>query len=386
MTEYESSLEKFQETVKMTRRLANFCGMDVLADNYKPNLRTALTLIGGCSYLVTGMYSAWIFYPNIYESLQAVAPLGMALQGMMKMYSAIVYRSFFYGRQQYLEDFHRTYVECPQYNAALVSLMRKMQLAIKLLILSYLIAIAGFGLYPLYFYLIYGEKTLALNVLIPGVDARTYWGYVCTLAYQMFLLALAINGITAYDTAMMIFICNLAGLVDVYKIKLRELDALLMATKRSPVKIHDKLREIVIEHYEIFRYESELDKRYIVVNFVQVASSVACLTLSLFLCYMTNYLPGYAFIIGAVFQLLEFCLLGTIFSVKNDDVIVAIYDISWYLLDRSDIKMLNFMFHRSQNSVNLTIGGFAPLNIEVFVEIMKTIYQYFAMLIRFMEP
>ncbi|XP_055548611.1 putative odorant receptor 83c [Wyeomyia smithii] len=383
---YESSLEKFQETVKMARRLADFCGLDLLAENYRPNFRTGLALFGGCSYLVTGVYSAWIFYPNIYESLQAVTPLGMALQGLVKMYNAIVYRSFFQDSHQYLEDFHRAYVECPQYNAELVSLMRKMQLAIKLLILSYLIAIAGFGLYPLYFYLLYGERTFALNVLIPGVDSRTYWGYVCTLAYQMFLLALAINGITAYDTVMMLFICNLAGLVDVYKIKLRELDALLLAPNRSPKKIHDKLREIVIEHYEILRYESELDERYIVINFVQVASSVACLTLSLFLCYMTNYLPGYAFMIGAVFQLLEFCLLGTIFSVKNDDVIVAIYDISWYLLDRSDIKMLNFMFHRSQNSVNLTIGGFAPLNIEVFVEIMKTIYQYFAMLISFMEP
>lgn len=52
------------------------------------------------------------------------------------------------------------------------------------------------------------------------------------------------------------------------------------------------------------------------INFVQVASSVSCLTLSLFLCYMTNDIPSYAFLLGALFQLLEFCLLGTIFRVK----------------------------------------------------------------------
>ncbi|XP_053692339.1 uncharacterized protein LOC128740798 [Sabethes cyaneus] len=384
--ENESSLEKFQETVVMTRRLANYCGLDLLAKNFRPNFRTALTLFAGCSYLATGMYSAWKFYPNVYESLQSLAPVGIAVQGLMKMYYAIASRSFFYERYEYLKEFHRSYRELPLQNGTLVSLMRKMQLAIKLLILGYAIAIAGFGLYPLYFYLMYGEKTLALNVIIPGVNIRTHWGYACTLAYQLFLLAVAITGISAYDTAMMIYICNLAGLVDVYKNKLKELDELLLAPKRNGSQIAEKVREIVVNHNEILRYESELDKRYIVINFVQVATSVSCLTLSLFLCYMTNFLPGYAFIIGAVFQLLEFCLLGTIFSVKNDEIIIAIYNTRWYLLDRADLKMLLFMFHRSQNSVNLTIGGFAPLNIEIFVEIMKTIYQYFAMLINFMEP
>ncbi|KAL9708180.1 hypothetical protein quinque_011698 [Culex quinquefasciatus] len=344
--EFETSLEAFEALVAVARRLARFVGMDVLANLYRPNALTAMTLVGCLSYIVIGIYSAWFFYPDIYVTLQALAPVGIAFQGAAKLYSGIIYRDFFYGRIKLLEDFHRKHAKNPRNNAVLLSLMKKVHLAFKLLITAYVVAIAGYGLYPLYFYVMYGERTMALTAVLPGVGVESTRGYSVTLGYQLFLLAIAISGISASDTAVLILVSNLAGLVDVYKNDLLELDELMEA---------------------------------------EVASSVSCLTLSLFLCYMTNDIPSYAFLLGALFQLLEFCLLGTIFRVKNDEVIIAIYNTKWYLLNNSQRQMLRFMFHSSQNPVELTIGGLALLNIETFVEIMKTIYQFFAMLISFME-
>ncbi|XP_055607005.1 putative odorant receptor 83c [Uranotaenia lowii] len=100
---------------------------------------------------------------------------------------------------------------------------------------------------------------------------------------------------------------------------------------------------------------------------------------------MINYLPGYGFVIGALFQLLEFCLLGTIYTVQNEAMIRSIYEVKWYLLPADERRMWSFMLHKSQNAVNLTIGGLAVLNVETFVEIIKTIYQCFAMLINFVK-
>ncbi|EAT48361.2 AAEL000613-PA [Aedes aegypti] len=382
---YNTSLEAYQDIIRLARRMASFCGVDLLADNYKPNWRTALTFAGCISYLFTSCYSAWYYYPDVFKMLQALAPNGIAWQGCLKLFIAVQQRKFFQGRAKYLEEFHRIHVNRPEDNAVLLGLMVKMHLACRVLLSAYITAVLGFGLYPVYFFVMYGERTFAINVLVPGIDPDSQWGYFLTVSYQIFLLSIAMAGISAFDTTFLIFVCNLAGLVDVFMNKLKELDRLLEKEKADLAEIRDHVREILIDHYGIVSYESDLDNRYIAINLMQVGSSVACLSISLFLCYMTNYLPGYAFILGAIFQLLTYCLLGTIFSVKNDDAILAINGTKWYLLEKSQLKMVGFMLHRCQNPSNLTVGGFAPLNIETFVEIMKTIYQFFAMMINFVN-
>ncbi|XP_062542279.1 uncharacterized protein LOC134210252 [Armigeres subalbatus] len=322
---YNTSLEAFQSIVLLARQMAGFCGVDLLADNYKPNLRTALTFIGCTSYIFTSMYSAWYYFPDVYKMLQALAPVGMAFQGCIKLCVALVHRKFFQGSAKFLEDFHQRHATRPEDNAVLLGLMKKLHLASRMLLCAYVLAILGFGLYPVYVYVMYGERTFAINVLLPGIDPDTHWGYVLTVAYQMFLLAIAMAGISAFDTTFMIFVSNLAGLVDVYTNKLKELDRLLEKRKTKPAEVRTLVREILIAHYGIVRRD------------------------------------------------------------YNDEVILAINGTMWYMLDKSQLKMIQFMLHRCQNPSNLTVGGFAPLNIETFVEIMKTIYQFFAMMINFVE-
>lgn len=249
--EFETSLEAFQALVVIARRLARFVGMDVLANPYRPNALTALTLAGCLSYIVIGIYSAWFFYPDVYVSLQSLAPVGIAFQGAAKLYSGIIYKDFFYGRVKLLEEFHRKHAKHARNNAVLLSLMRKVHLACRLLIAAYCVAIAGYGLYPLYFYVMYGERTMALTAVLPGIGVESVWGYSVTLGYQMFLLAIAISGISASDTAILLFVSNLAGFVDVYKNDLIDLDELMEAEVRDECQIASKLKQIIVDHLAI---------------------------------------------------------------------------------------------------------------------------------------
>ncbi|XP_055596885.1 putative odorant receptor 83c [Uranotaenia lowii] len=82
---------------------------------------------------------------------------------------------------------------------------------------------------------------------------------------------------------------------------------------------------------------------------------------------------------------MQFCILGAALTIKNDQVKVAIYDTKWYDLPVEEQKMLAIVLHKSQNSVEMTIGGLALLNMETFVQILKMIYSYFAMLLQLME-
>lgn len=54
---------------------------------------------------------------------------------------------------------------------------------------------------------------------------------------------------------------------------------------------------------------------------------------------------------------------------QNDQARIALYNTKWYLLSISDQQRLKFVLHRSQNAVEMTIGGLALLNMETFVAV-----------------
>lgn len=52
---------------------------------------------------------------------------------------------------------------------------------------------------------------------------------------------------------------------------------------------------------------------------------------------------------------------------------IALYDTYWYKLTNTEQKMIGYMLHRSQNAVEMTIGGISLLNMETFVEVSSVI-------------
>lgn len=54
---------------------------------------------------------------------------------------------------------------------------------------------------------------------------------------------------------------------------------------------------------------------------------------------------------------------------QNDEIMLALGDTRWYYLPCEMQKMMGFMLQRSQNAVEMTIGGISLLNMETFVEV-----------------
>lgn len=54
---------------------------------------------------------------------------------------------------------------------------------------------------------------------------------------------------------------------------------------------------------------------------------------------------------------------------QNEEIIEAIYGAQWYLLREPERRCFTLMLHKSQNYTEMTIGGFAPLNLETFVAV-----------------
>ncbi|XP_055632838.1 putative odorant receptor 83c [Toxorhynchites rutilus septentrionalis] len=234
-------------------------------------------------------------------------------------------------------------------------------------------------------YIQYHELVMVLRLQIPGIDPTNVFGFMVTTVYHILIINTGIAGILAADLGIMMFVLHIIGIADVFKNSLNELDRMLQNEERDEELVHRQLLDIFVMHQELIAYEEGLDSTYGVAVFVQVITSVACLALTLFIYYVTGNFGSVLFMIGAMFQLLEFCLLGTALTVKNNHIELALYDICWYKLSMKNQKMLSFVLFRSQNAVEMTIGGVALLNMETFVEIIRTIYSAFAMMVRILD-
>ncbi|EDS29849.1 Odorant receptor 83c [Culex quinquefasciatus] len=385
MRSFTKSYEMYDYNLLFIRWMADFSGVDMLVDDYRFNYRTAICVATVLMGAINCTYSLAYFYPNYYKMCEVVVLLGILIQGTPKLYFGYIHREFYklqYGRLRLL---HYRYRDHEKLNAKLLLLMERIHVLSKLLSIVFIFGGLGYSIYPLYMYWAHHELVLMVTMQVPWIDADSYTGYTVTTAMQMVMIVIACTGLSASDTAILLFVANLSAYVEVFTDELNKLNAMLSAEDRDEEVIRCQVRKICSQHQDIIEYESDLDERYIVICFGLAIGAITTMTVSIFLAYMNSYIPGYALVVVGFFQLLEFCLLGTVLTVKNEEIIEAIYSTDWYLLAEPERRCFALMLHKSQNFTEMTIGGFAPLNLETFVAIMNRIYSYFMMLISFIE-
>ncbi|KAL1399234.1 hypothetical protein pipiens_002234 [Culex pipiens pipiens] len=382
---FARSYEMHDYNLLFIRWLADFCGVDVLYERYRFSYKTAMCVCCAFFGAVFTIYSFFYYYPDIYKMCEVFALFGIVLQGSPKLYFAYYHQRFYRLQCERLRNLHYKYRNHEKLHAKLLLLTNRIHILTKLLALVFVFGALGYTLYPLYMYFAHGELVLIDAMRLPWIDADTYNGYVVTTIVQIVMLYVGCLGMAAADTIILLFVANLIAYVYVFKNDLEELNTMVNAEDRNEQQIRRKVRIICSQHQDIIEYESDLDERYIVICFTQIIGSVSSLSGYLFLVYMVNFIPGYGLILATICQLLEFCLLGTVLTVKNEEIIQAIYNAHWYRLQRPELACFALMLHKSQNFIEMTVGGFAPLNLETFVAIMNRIYTYFMMLISFIE-
>ncbi|XP_055376360.1 odorant receptor 67d-like [Condylostylus longicornis] len=80
-----------------------------------------------------------------------------------------------------------------------------------------------------------------------------------------------------------------------------------------------------------------------------------------------------------------YCIIGTICENAADEVIDLIYEIDWYLLKVSNQKIILIMLIKSQQKELFTVAYVAPLSVNTALQVTKTVYSYWMMLMNFVE-
>ncbi|XP_055590516.1 odorant receptor 67d-like [Uranotaenia lowii] len=385
LPEVKYSYELYDYNLLFIRWMADFCGMDMMVENYKINYRTVRTVVVLLFAIASTVYSAIIYFPNFYKIVELLMAFGITVQSAAKFSIGYFHWPFYkmmYNKLRLLHFINRDHARNSQ---TLLLLIQRIHLASKAIAAIYSMAFVVFNMYPLLWFWIMHEKVLSLAFIIPGLSTEASYGYGITLIVHAFLIFLAVTGLVAADTVILLFVTSVSGYADLLRNELDDLNELLDSADYDRKIISEKVRRICCMHQEVIQYESDLDDRYINTCFVQVVTSVTSISAALFLIYTKNHIPSYGLLPASLFQLLEFCLLGTVLTVKNQEIMESIYDAHWYKLPKEEQRCFELMLHKSQNTIEMTIGGLAPLNIETFVGIINRIYSYFMMLINFIE-
>ncbi|XP_055592645.1 odorant receptor 67d-like [Uranotaenia lowii] len=315
-----------------------------------------------------------------------LVPIGaIAIQGTAKMHHGFSNISFIRNTVHKLAILYGRNVNNRANNRSLVFCAGLIKMVFELFRLIYYVAAAGFCCLPLYFYLKDGKYVLMFAMLIPGCDPETLHGFVITCVYHIGTLYIGIVGILAADVSNMLFILNVVEVADVFKNQLKSLDVILDGMHNDEEIVHRQVLGICSMHEEIVLYSEELESSYGTVILFQIVTSIVEISTGLFIFHMTGHINAFFLVLGAIWQLLEFCLLGVTLTVKNEEIVRALYDLKWYHLSTRHQRMLGLILHKAQNAVEISIGGLAWLNLETFVEVMKTIYSYYAMLKEFIK-
>ncbi|XP_039440120.2 uncharacterized protein LOC120421043 [Culex pipiens pallens] len=286
------------------------------------SLELSIILVMDIFFLV---YTVYVYWGELMLTMEAFSITGIGVQGIFKMRSGFKYFDFFNQRYRLLKALHARNSCHQENNRALVFCCLLIGVIFKVFFIAYLISGTGFLLIPMYMYVMHNEKLMVLKVNVPGFDPTNQVGFLVTTGYHTLLIFMAIAGILASDLGIMLIVLHIVGIADVFKNGLKELDELLTDEDRTDEEVHEKVLEICIMHRELIVYEEELDSCYATIVFVQVITS-------------------------------------------NEEILLALYDVRWNALSNQQRKMWQFLLHRSQNAVEMTIGGVALLNMETFVE------------------
>uniref|UniRef100_A0A182FTH3 Uncharacterized protein n=1 Tax=Anopheles albimanus TaxID=7167 RepID=A0A182FTH3_ANOAL len=384
---FTRSIDLYIVNLNYLRWWANFLGLDITEANYKGNIRTYVTMVGVFLLMFGVWYPVRFYWANWLKLMELGAIFAVGIQGMVKFHTVYRYHYFFVNMYARLEKFHREQTEHSKNNASLLSNIHRIRQVSKLISLQYFLACSTYALTPIAVYLYNGEKMLCFSYLLPFTDPDIPLHYFLNVAYQYYMLFLAWAGFSASESVIVLFVASLAGYVDVLKNTVDEMNECLLRAGygNDRKEVREKLLEIARLHQRVLEYEQDLEEHYYHNNWVQVFSSVFTLTGAMFNCLFSQQLQMYALAIAGVIQLIELCLLGTILSIKNEQIESVFYDSLWYLMDRSEQKTFLILFHKSQHAIEMTIANVAPLNVVSLVSILRKIYGFAMMLLSFFE-
>ena len=130
---------------------------------------------------------------------------------------------------------------------------------------------------------------------------------------------------------------------------------------------------------------TQLDEILAVHSMVVVGTAASVVVICLLVLVNQNWLFG-VFLSGIAFcSMFQTFLIGQVYEVASDEFTTNLCFIEWNALLPRHRKVLRLILQITQCPKLTTLGGIAPNNLNMFLQVLKQIYALFMMLLRYAD-
>ncbi|XP_055382073.1 odorant receptor 67d-like [Condylostylus longicornis] len=360
-----SPFSDMKSLYKVIRKAARVCGADVFVPSYRINIITVFMWLSIATFFIFAFYTICIKFHEDWKIIfETLCLAGGALQGTAKFFTVFMKQKQI---RQLKDKIYEVYEYYETNNVNFRMILQESMKRIKYTIIFNNVAWLVAGIYavciPVYYKIFKNEQILLIQFLIPKIDPSTDFGYAALYAIQSTCIFFGLFGNMAGDTY---FILNVLIILD------------------------KKVKNIVFR--DIIKWTQEtfdFSEQFISITFVMVSMEVFfCGVSAIFSVYIImtgNWPAAYPYFVLNFIALYIYCFLGTAVDNAADKCIDIIYDMEWYNLDLKSRKMILLVLMKAQKKTAFTVGGVAPLSVNTALQVTKTIYSFFMMLMNFVE-
>ncbi|XP_055590524.1 putative odorant receptor 83c [Uranotaenia lowii] len=330
------------------------------------------------TYYYVNVVSAYNLRHEPEKVIFGLVTVGVGFQNFCKIYTYLTYCQQIRSMNRYQEVLLRE--ECNLHTKELLmNNVFAIDLLRKLVFSSYPWTAIVLLITPLLLTLIGPENILPYGFFMPYLDWNTTLGYAINYVWQIWLTVMVLTFHMGPDCFYLILITNAFTQINLLKNMLERLDESVKdnANQETASKL---LKRIIVRHQEHISYLSKLEETFRMNWFVTLSSSSLGLVTTLYAAVILKWYQGFAYILSITVQIGFVCILGTMLDMKNEQLQQTVYKISWYRLSNSHQKSIGFFLSVTQETKAQTLI-FAPLNMPTFLQLYKTIYSIFTMLI-----
>ncbi|EJY57562.1 AAEL017557-PA [Aedes aegypti] len=378
---FKEPADFYAHQIKTPNMISKISGLNVFSEDFTvPNkfLFGILLLLG--FYFYINAASAYEMRNDTEDLINSLTTFGIATQAASKLVIFIIFRKDLNWLHKYTEQLYRE--ECnPRTRELLTDNVFLLSVILKTMMVGYGFTSFSLDVAPMLVLAFTGSKLLPFGFYIPHIDRFSWFGYIINYMVQIILTVFVTSEDMGPDCIYMIISMNAFTQIDLIIDSLKEVNRHIEA---GDLEVDDHIIKIIQRHQEHLKYLRTVEIIFRMIFFASFVSLSSVLILSLFAVVTLGWYQGIVFILFVSYQLFFGCFLGTFLEFKNEQLQREIYTISWYKLSIKNQKSLRFLLQSAQEPVNWTLI-FARLNIPTYLQVYKTIYSIFTMLLTVRE-
>ncbi|XP_073823880.1 odorant receptor 67d-like [Musca autumnalis] len=382
--------ERFEKIVRIMRFSAAICGIDLLRPNYRMNFITYTLFASITGYYLLVLRTIWLkFNDDFIIVVKATLTMGTAFQGVSKLYAFISNKKVIMEIYQLLSGIYRDFAKKgSEYAESLDVCLNKTVAALYGLMLSNILGYVGLVAVPYLVMFFTGQRYLIWEIIIPGLDIATDFGYFATIAIQSVLMIGYGFGLFCGDLVALLYLIQSFMFANIFEVKVQDFNDSLKTKAGKGTRVSkgiSKTLKDIAQWQQLFtQYTLKCNDLFYYIITVQIITAFYSTILSIYF-ILTGSLPGaYAYISVTICALFMYCFLGTENEKANEQFTVIIYSIHWYELSVQEQKVVLQMLYLAQNPQIIDIAGVCPLSVSTALRISKMVYSASMMMVQFL--